>query len=104
MVVLTYQDRSLITGLMLMQLSGVMVLHNMARAHGIPAETLMANLPQQAVLRMQREITAQRLALVDRSPRRSGASRWPGAKACIAPVIRCGPCSWPARAASRRWW
>ena len=42
--------RSLITGLMLMQLSGVMVLHNMARAHGIPAETLMANLPQQAVL------------------------------------------------------
>lgn len=42
--------RSLITGLMLMQLSGVMVLHNMARAHGIPAETLMASLPQQSVL------------------------------------------------------
>lgn len=42
--------RSLITGLMTMQLSGVMVLHNMARAHGIPAETLMASLPQQAVL------------------------------------------------------
>ncbi|WP_324261040.1 class I adenylate-forming enzyme family protein [Altererythrobacter sp. H2] len=42
--------RSLITGLMLMQLSGVMVLHNMARAHGIPAETLMANLPQQSAL------------------------------------------------------
>ncbi len=42
--------RSLITGLMLMQLSGVMVLHNMAKAHGIPAEALMASLPQQAVL------------------------------------------------------
>lgn len=42
--------RSLITGLMLMQLSGVMVLHNMAKAHGIPAETLMASLPQQSVL------------------------------------------------------
>lgn len=42
--------RSLITGLMLMQLSGVMVLHNMAKAHDIPAETLMASLPQQSVL------------------------------------------------------
>lgn len=42
--------RSLITGLMLMQLSGVMVLHNMARAHGMTPETLIANLPQQAVL------------------------------------------------------
>ncbi len=42
--------RSLITGLMLMQLSGVMVLHNMAKAHGMSPETLMANLPQQAVL------------------------------------------------------
>ncbi len=42
--------RSLITGLMLMQLSGVMVLHNMARAHGISADALMANLPQQSVL------------------------------------------------------
>jgi long-chain acyl-CoA synthetase len=42
--------RSLITGLMLMQLSGVMVLHNMARAHNMPVETIMANLPQQAAL------------------------------------------------------
>ena len=42
--------RSLITGLMLMQLSGVMVLHNMAKVHGIPPETLMASLPQQSVL------------------------------------------------------
>lgn len=42
--------RSLITGLMLMQLSGVMVLHNMARQYQTTPETLMANLPQQAVL------------------------------------------------------
>ena len=42
--------RSLITGLMATQLTGVMVLHNMARAHGIPVETIMANLPQQAAL------------------------------------------------------
>ena len=42
--------RSLITGLMLMQLSGTMVLHNMARAHGMTPEQLMAMLPQQAVL------------------------------------------------------
>lgn len=42
--------RSLITGLMLMQLSGVMVLHNMAKAHGIAPETLMASLPQQSAL------------------------------------------------------
>jgi long-chain acyl-CoA synthetase len=42
--------RSLITGLMTMQLSGVMVLHNMARAHGIPVETILASLPQQAAL------------------------------------------------------
>ncbi|MBK6802348.1 class I adenylate-forming enzyme family protein [Novosphingobium sp.] len=42
--------RSLITGLMAMQLTGVMVLHNMARAHGVPVETILANLPQQATL------------------------------------------------------
>jgi acyl-CoA synthetase (AMP-forming)/AMP-acid ligase II len=42
--------RSLITGLMLMQLSGTMVLHNMARAHGMEPAQLMAAMPQQAVL------------------------------------------------------
>jgi acyl-CoA synthetase (AMP-forming)/AMP-acid ligase II len=42
--------RSLITGLMLMQLSGVMVLHNMARQYQTTPEVLMANMPQQAVL------------------------------------------------------
>lgn len=43
-------NRSLITGLMLMQLSGTMVLHNMARAHGMEPAQLMAAMPQQAVL------------------------------------------------------
>lgn len=42
--------RSLITGLMLMQLSGMMVLHNMARAHGMEPGQLIAAMPQQAVL------------------------------------------------------
>jgi acyl-CoA synthetase (AMP-forming)/AMP-acid ligase II len=42
--------RSLITGLMLMQLSGMMVLHNMARAHGMEPAQLVAAMPQQAVL------------------------------------------------------
>ena len=42
--------RSLITGLMAMQLTGVMVLHNMARTHGVPVETILASLPQQATL------------------------------------------------------
>lgn len=42
--------RSLITGLMLMQLSGMMVVHNMARAHGMEPAQLIAAMPQQAVL------------------------------------------------------
>ncbi|MCB5944303.1 class I adenylate-forming enzyme family protein [Acidocella sp. KAb 2-4] len=47
-VVLTH--RSLITGLMATQLSGMMVLHNMARAHGVPVQAILEKLPQQAVL------------------------------------------------------
>ncbi|MEG1451466.1 class I adenylate-forming enzyme family protein [Brevundimonas sp.] len=42
--------RSLITGLMGAQLSGIMVLHNMAKAYGMSPQDLMANLPQQACL------------------------------------------------------
>lgn len=42
--------RSLITGLMGAQLSGVMVMHNMAKSYGVPVETIIANLPQQASL------------------------------------------------------
>ncbi|MXO74303.1 AMP-binding protein [Altererythrobacter aerius] len=42
--------RALTTGLLSMQLSGVMVLHNMARKLGVEPETLMSQMPQQAVL------------------------------------------------------
>lgn len=41
---------NVITGLMNTQLSGVMVMHNMARQMNIPMETLIANMPQQAGL------------------------------------------------------
>ncbi|MBS0255256.1 MAG: AMP-binding protein [Proteobacteria bacterium] len=42
--------RNLATGLLSMQLSGVMVLHNMARQYGMAPEALIAQAPQQAVL------------------------------------------------------
>ncbi|MBC2660187.1 acyl--CoA ligase [Novosphingobium flavum] len=42
--------RNMITGLLNTQLSGMMVLHNMARNMGLPVETLIANLPQAASL------------------------------------------------------
>lgn len=48
--VLTHTN--LITGLLAMQLAGLMVLHNTARAHNIPVETILANLPQAAVLQV----------------------------------------------------
>ena len=46
--VLSHQN--LITGIMSMQMSGMMVLHNTARQMGIPVDRLMASIPQQAVL------------------------------------------------------
>lgn len=46
--VLTHKN--LITGLLSMQLSGVMVLHDAAQKHGMPVETMIAHMPQQAVL------------------------------------------------------
>ncbi len=42
--------RAVITGLMGAQLSGVMVLHGMARSHNVPVETIIANAPPQATL------------------------------------------------------
>lgn len=42
--------RSLMTGVMGMQLSGMMLLQGMAQKMGIPAETIIANMPQSAVL------------------------------------------------------
>ncbi len=46
--VLTHEN--LITGILGMQLSGMMVLHNTARQLGVPAETILANAPQQCVM------------------------------------------------------
>lgn len=46
--VLTHRNMN--TGLLSVQLTGVMILHGMAKAHGVPVETIMANMPQQAVL------------------------------------------------------
>ena len=42
--------RSLTTGLLAMQLSGVMVLHNMAQKLGMDPQALIAQMPQQGVL------------------------------------------------------
>jgi acyl-CoA synthetase (AMP-forming)/AMP-acid ligase II len=42
--------RNLVTGLMTVQLSGMMVLHGLARAQGVPVETILAHMPQQATL------------------------------------------------------
>jgi long-chain acyl-CoA synthetase len=42
--------KNLITGILAVQLSGTMVLHNMARTMGIPVETILANAPQGATL------------------------------------------------------
>lgn len=42
--------RNLITGLMATQLSGMTVLHNMAQSMGVPVETILAQMPQQAAL------------------------------------------------------
>ena len=44
--------RNLIHGIMLMQLSGVMILHGMAQKFGTDVETLRAGLPQAAVLQV----------------------------------------------------
>lgn len=42
--------RALITGLMSIQLTGMMVLHNMARTYNMPVDTLLGNLPQGGTL------------------------------------------------------
>jgi long-chain acyl-CoA synthetase len=44
--------RNLITGLLLVQLSGVMILRSMAKAHGMEPEALIARMPQQGVLQV----------------------------------------------------
>ena len=48
--VLTHKN--LITGIMSMQMSGLMVLHNMANQMGVGVDVILANIPQQAVLQV----------------------------------------------------
>ncbi len=44
--------KNLITGIMLVQMSGAMILHGMAKQHGVDVETIRANMPQGAVLQV----------------------------------------------------
>jgi long-chain acyl-CoA synthetase len=44
--------RALITGIMSVQLAGLMVLHDTARQRNIPVETILANMPQAALLQV----------------------------------------------------
>ena len=44
--------KNLITGIMSMQMSGLMVLHNMANQMNIGVDVILANMPQQAVLQV----------------------------------------------------
>jgi long-chain acyl-CoA synthetase len=48
----TLSHRALITGIMSVQLAGLMVLHDTARQHNIPVETIIANMPQAALLQV----------------------------------------------------
>ena len=78
--------RALITGLMGAQLSGTMVLHNMAKAYGMPVEALMANLPQQATLLVYPLFHISGLGSAFLSPMLGGAKvvimrRWSGPEA-----------------------
>lgn len=43
-------QRNIVTGLMSVQLTGAMVLENLVRAHGVPRDVLLANMPQPAAL------------------------------------------------------
>lgn len=42
--------RNIVTGLMNVQMSGAMVIENLVRAHGVPRDVLLANMPQPAAL------------------------------------------------------
>lgn len=82
--VLTHKN--LITGLLSMQLSGFMVLHNMANQMGVPVETILANMPQQAVLQVYPLFHISGLGSAFLSPLFSGTKivilrRWNAAEA-----------------------
>ncbi len=77
---------NLITGIMATQLAGLMVLHNTAKAHGIPVEAILANLPQQATLQVYPLFHISGLGSAFLSPMFSGSKvvilpRWDPAQA-----------------------
>ncbi|MEO9633565.1 MAG: class I adenylate-forming enzyme family protein [Parasphingorhabdus sp.] len=82
--VLTHKN--LITGLLSMQLSGFMVLHNMANQMDVSVETILANMPQQAVLQVYPLFHISGLGSAFLSPLFSGTKivimrRWNAAEA-----------------------
>jgi long-chain acyl-CoA synthetase len=78
--------RNLITGLISVQLSGAMIMHKMAQQYGIPVETMMAQMPQQAVLLVYPLFHISGLGSAFLSPMFSGSKvvimrRWDAAQA-----------------------
>ncbi len=78
--------RSLITGLLGTQLAGMMVVHNLARDHGVPVETIIAQVPPQATLLVYPLFHISGLGATFLAPLLSGAKvvimrRWDPAEA-----------------------
>ena len=78
--------RNLINGLMSMQLAGFMVLHDTARSMGVAVETILANMPQQALLQVYPLFHISGLGSAFLSPMAAGSkvvvvSRWDPAEA-----------------------
>lgn len=78
--------RSLINGLMSVQLAGLMVLHDAAQKHGIPVEQILANMPQPGALLVNPLFHISGLGASFLSPLCAGSKvvitrRWNGAEA-----------------------
>jgi acyl-CoA synthetase (AMP-forming)/AMP-acid ligase II len=78
--------RNLINGLMSVQLSGLMVLHNMARTYGLNVDDMAANMPQQGALLVSPLFHISGLGASFLNPLCAGSKivfmrRWDGAEA-----------------------
>ncbi|MFZ1742716.1 MAG: class I adenylate-forming enzyme family protein [Pontixanthobacter sp.] len=78
--------RGLINGLMSVQMAGLMVLHDTAHKHGIPVETILANMPQPGALLVNPLFHISGLGASFLSPLCAGSKivlmrRWNGAEA-----------------------
>lgn len=81
--------RNLVTGIMAMQMAGLMVLHETAQRRQLPVATLMANIPQQAVLLVYPLFHISGLGSAFLSPLLAGSKvvilpKWDAAKAARA--------------------